>query len=357
MALGEVLEAGVIVIGGGVAGMNAALVLAQQGVQVMMVEKENELGGRLLRSNVTFPDMAPAAQIVQELVLKVQAEERIAVFLSSPVHDIEKGTGFSVEIERNAGKCMQRRVVHATAIVLATGMSAIDPAMMPELGYGRAKNVITAEELEDMLRSGKIIRPSDGAPAKAVAFVQCVGSRVEKRGVPYCSAVCCANAIKDAITLKGSDHAMDVYVLYIDIRTCGKGQEALYKQARATGVRFIRGQPSMVVKRPGSERVLVCGENTLLKELYEIPADLVVLSCGLTISREDRELLQALGVEFTPEGLIATRSLQGVETSVPGVFVAGALEAPKDVKYATSQGAEAGAVAAAYVKRALGEAR
>lgn len=354
MALSEVLEAGAIVIGGGVAGMNAALVLAQQGNQVILVEKENELGGRLLRSNVTFPDMTPAAQIVQETVIKVQAEGRIALFLSSPVHDIEKGAGFSVEIERDAGKCIQRRVVHATAIVLATGMSVIDPAMMPELGYGRTKNVITAEELEDML-SDKIIRPSDGMPAKAVAFVQCVGSRVEKRGVPYCSAVCCANAIKDAIALKGSDHTMDVYVLYIDIRTCGKGQEALYKQARAMGVRFIRGQPSMVVKRPGSERVLVCGENTLLKELYEIPADLVVLSCGLTISKEDRELLQALGVGFTPEGLIATRSHLGVETSVPGVFVAGALEAPKEVKYAASQGAEAGAVAAAYLKRTLGE--
>ncbi len=195
-------------------------------------------------------------------------------------------------------------------------------------------------------------RPSDGDRVGAVAFVQCVGSRVEKRGVPYCSAVCCMNAIKNAIAVKDMDHSVQAYVLYIDIRTHGKGYEALYKRARERGVRFIRGQPSMVVKKPGTERLLVVGENTLLKELYEIPVDLVVLSVGLRQRQENLELFQMLGVATDEDGLLGGKvEMRSAVTSVPGVFVAGCVEAPKDARESIAQGEAAAVLASAYLSR------
>jgi heterodisulfide reductase subunit A len=193
-------------------------------------------------------------------------------------------------------------------------------------------------------------RPSDMEKVKSVAFVQCVGSRVETRGVPYCSAICCTNAIKNAIAAKEMDNSVDVFVLYIDIRTHGKGYEALYKAAREKGVRFIRGQPSMVVKKPGSERLLVVGENTLIKELYEIPVDLVVLSVGLRQSHGTDELLGMLEISTDRDGLIGEDSrFESTSTSAQGVFVAGCAEAPKDVRDSIAQGEAAALAATRYI--------
>jgi heterodisulfide reductase subunit A-like polyferredoxin len=197
-----------------------------------------------------------------------------------------------------------------------------------------------------------IRRPSDGTKVSTVVFIQCVGSRVEKRGVPYCSAVCCANSIESAIKLKERDPTVTVYVLYIDIRTAGKGKEAMYKRARQLDVKFIRGQPALVGDMPHSHRLLVCGENTLLRELYEIPADLVVLALGLREDPENLELFRSLGVVLDREGLIKTGAApeQAVQTSARGVFVAGSASAPMCAEEAASMGTQAAHAAFAYLR-------
>jgi heterodisulfide reductase subunit A-like polyferredoxin len=234
-------------------------------------------------------------------------------------------------------------MLSTSVVIITTGMRLVDATRIPEFGLGKYPDVVTSERFEGMLASdGGLNRQSDGSPARTIAFIQCVGSRVEKRGVPYCSAVCCSEAIKQAMLARMADRSVSAYVLYIDVRTTGRGCEALYKRARQEGVRFVRGQPSMVLKRPGSEKLFVCGENTLASELYEISADLVVLSVGLELAEGTKKLLKGMGAELDIEGL--PRHGEGAKTTsttVPGLFVAGCAEAPKDAHMAIAQGSEA----------------
>lgn len=347
----------VLVIGGGVAGMQAAIALATDGIEVLLLEKGSELGGRLLRSHRTYPSLSPAKGMVDRLREEVRAAPSITVLTGSKVVQLERGERFSAEVEEASGKCLQRRVLEGDAIIVASGLEVVDAGQIPELGFGRFPDAVTSEQFQGMMRDSDVkglLRPSDSRPVRTLVFIQCVGSRVEKRGVPYCSAVCCGNAIKDALLVREMDNSVLVYVLYIDIRTQAKGCEALYKKARERGVRFIRGQPSMVVRKAASNRLLVCGENTLLKELYEIPADLVVLSVGLELGQDTKELLLGLGVRMDVEGLPSTQESDSVSTSVPGVFVAGSCEAPKDVKDSLAQGSQAAQAAARYLRKGDG---
>jgi len=214
------------------------------------------------------------------------------------------------------------RRIEADAVVVATGLEGVPAALVPEYGHGR-KGVLTAQELEERLSAGA---PLIEGELRSAVFVQCVGSRTERRGVPYCSALCCANSIKNALALKLEDPSCEVAVLYIDIRTTGPGQEALYREARRRGVRFIRGQPSLVTERDG--RLLVCGENTLLRELYEIPADLVVLATGLRQSPSNLWMFDDLGIA---QGTAGFPCLDGSRASAEGIFFAGSARGPMDL--------------------------
>ncbi len=349
--------ASVLVVGGGVAGMTAALAVADAGVRVHLVEKQPELGGVVRRLHALFPSMESPAPLIGSLVERVTNNDRIVVHTRAEITEV-KGAfpEFTVIITDSEGGRPPKELTEAS-IILATGLETIDPSMIPEFGYGRYREVITSLEFEDILadaeRGGATLsRRTDGKPVKTLVFIQCVGSRVEKRGVPYCSAVCCMGAIKNSILVKERHPEIDVFVLYIDIRAQGKGCEELYKRARKAGVKFIRGQPSLVVRRSGSDRLLVCGENTLLRELYEIPADMVVLSVGLTQSRRNEDLLRMLGVPLTGE-----RLAKGIGphrdpfvSPVPGVFLAGTMESPKDVRDTITQ-AEAAALASLRAAR------
>lgn len=351
-----------LVIGAGIAGLTVASSLSGMGIKVHLVEREKELGGRVIRSKALFPGMNDARVFIKERLEKVISDPNITVHAQFIISQVDRSEVFEVEIAQvldlNEKGCTGLRPERVGAVVIATGLEGVDASIIPELGYGRLRNVVTSVEFEDMLdphgpSEGKVLRPSDHAPATSVAFIQCVGSRVEKRGVPYCSTVCCANAIKSAILLKEMDVRMDVYILYIDVRTHGKGYEALYKKGRERGVKFIRGQPSMVTKVPRSEQVLVLGENTLLKELYEIPVDLVVLAIGLKQRESNRELFEMLGVRLDKENLVQNpgRGEESVLTTAPGVFVAGSVEAPKDIRDTIVQAEAAALATAKYLGR------
>jgi len=320
----------VMVIGAGVAGRAAASALLDLGIQVILVEQSPSSG-----------DVGCDPQDANMLVLA-----------ATKAVGAERNDTFHIEVESVQGRCRQGAVHEVDAVILATGLVPVDASIIPEFGWGRHSNVISAMQLDRMLSSaGAVRRPSDGVPVETVVFIQCVGSRVEKRGVPYCCAVCCANAIDCAIRLKQRDPKIGVYILYIDIRTAGKGQEAMYKRARQLDVKFIRGQPALVAKKPQTEQLLVCGENTLLRELYEIPADLVVLGLGLREDPENLELFRALGVEMDGEGLIRTGDApdQAVRTSATGVFVAGSASAPMGAEEARAMGTQAAHAAAGYL--------
>lgn len=317
MGSGEEDRNDVIVIGGGIAGMSASLALTSLGHRVTLIEKDDTLGGRAAHLGLMLPQMLHCSEIIGPLVFRVLGDRNIQVMLSGEISSLGRDEGgYFAELDNG-------RRVSAAAMILATGLDTVPAGLVPEYGHGLRKGVMTLEELEERFASREPL--SEDAP-RDIVFVQCVGSRTERRGVPYCSALCCANAIKNALLLKREDPGRDVTVLYIDIRTAGKGQEELYREARRSGVRFIRGQPSLVTEREG--RLLVCGENTLLRELYELPADLVVLATGLRQPPSNLLLMDEL--EIT-EGTAGFPLAFGSRTSEEGVFLAGSVKSPMDM--------------------------
>ncbi len=316
-----------LVIGGGVAGMQAALDSARAGLKVALVEREMELGGRsstFTRSVVRGPTPAESVLRLKDEVLK---EHSIRVMLGHHVGNLIRDQELIEAVLANDGQVMSQ--IETRALLLATGMEPIDVKAIPEYGVGRLRGVVTSVDFDGTLSRWE----SEGkSAAVSVSIVQCVGSRVEKRGVPYCSNYCCMNAVKESIRLKRLDPKVQVHVFYIDIRTCGRGQEAAYKEARRLGVRFVRGQPAMV--REKDSRLLVCGENTLLNELYEVPSDVVVLNVGLRLSQETLRLAGQLGMELDEEGLLFMDDMQ---EGIAPVMTVGCAESPQDVESCMEQ--------------------
>lgn len=327
----------VIVIGGGVSGMRAALDLAGLGVETVLVERGSTLGGLLGGVNRIFPSMEPSSEIVGPMVREVESSEFIEVLLGEGVESLDRGRD-SIMARLSSG-----RELSGDGVIFATGLVPFDATEIPEFGLGRFPEVVTSLQLEGLLResvNGKLLRERR---AESVVFIQCVGSRVERRGHPYCSAVCCGGAIKNALLIKELDPEVEVSVLYIDIRTHGKGWEDLYREGRKKKIRFIRGQPSLVSRKPGVEGVMVSGENTLLKELYRIRADLVVLQVGLGISPDTREMLSSLGISMRGDGLPS-------DQLPDGVFLAGTVESPKEMAACLDQAGACAARAAGYLR-------
>jgi len=337
------------VIGGGVAGLQAAIGLAAGDVDVVLVEKDRALGGWLRRVHRTYPELEPPSRYLDVLLAKVDSNPKIKVLTGTEAVNAKKNSVFSVELR--TGDAASGTAI-ADVVVVATGMDPVDARAIPEFGLSKYPDVVTSLGFEEMLLAGDALkRRSDGSPVKTIAFIQCVGSRVEKRGVSYCSALCCSESVKQAILAKEADRSLLAYILYIDLRTTSRGCEAMYKRARQVGVRFVRGQPSMVLRRPGTDKLIVAGENTLAKELYEIQADLVVLSVGLELADSTKALLRGMGAQLDREGLSSHGDVaSGTSTTVPGLFVAGCAESPKDVHASIAHGSEAALSALEFLK-------
>lgn len=307
----------VLVIGGGVAGLTVSSTLSSLGHAVSLIERSGSLGGRTARLSALFPSMGSPYAVIDPLIENVLGDANVQALISAEA--VSGGwDGGRPFVELGDGRRLE-----AEAMVIATGLEAVPAGLVPEFGHGLRKGVLTSQELEERIAAQEPL--ADGG-LRSVVFVQCVGSRTERRGVPYCSGLCCANSIKNALALKRQDPSVAVTVLYIDIRTTGVGQEALYREARKSGVRFIRGQPSLVTERDG--RLLVCGENTLIRELYEIPADLVVLATGLRQSPSNLLTLDGLGVA---QGVAGFPLMDGSRTGAEGIFIAGSAKGPMDV--------------------------
>jgi heterodisulfide reductase subunit A len=223
------------------------------------------------------------------------------------------------------------------AIIVATGFSLFDWTVYEEYGGGRYKDVITGLHLERMLDTsgpteGKIVRPSDGKEAKQIVFVQCVGSRDEAKGVPYCSRICCMYTAKQTILLKDHIPNSQSYVFYIDIRAAGKNYEEFVKKAqRDSGTVYIRGRVSKIYDR--GDKLIVQGSDTLAGERVEIEADLVVLATAVVPNPDAVNLAQMLNMPYDQYGFYteAHPKLQPVESVTAGVFLTGSCQFPKDI--------------------------
>ena len=247
----------------------------------------------------------------------------------------------------------QERDLEVGAIIVAVGYDIFDASLKPEYGYGKYKGVITSLEMERLFSpsgptEGEIV--IDGKVPKRVAFIQCVGSRDQTVGNPYCSRVCCMYTAKHAYGIMDRVPGAKVTVFFMDVRAFGKGYEGFHERVQRTGVIYRRGIPSEIFRRNGN--LVVKGEDTLLGQPYEEEADVVVLACGLRPSKGLKEIATTLGLEVDANGFMKELDPNDpVITSKPGVYLAGCCEAPKDIPDSVAEANGAAARALAVISR------
>jgi heterodisulfide reductase subunit A-like polyferredoxin len=316
-----------LVIGGGLAGMTAALSIADQGFPVFLVEKQAQLGGHLRHIHVGFNGTDPQ-KMLAATIEKVRQNPRINVMLETEVVEVSGYVGkFQTVVQDKAGA--RNELVHGV-IVVATGGQEIRPI---SYGYGELKGVGTQREFEAQLTNSdqgqEGEKPASDLPS-SVVMIQCVGSRDEQH--PYCSRICCSQAIKNALELKRKSPQSEVAVLYRDIRSYGF-RERLYREARREGVVFLQfdpAQPPQVTSGSAGKlqvQVLVQPEG----ELVNLEADQVVLSAGIEPEPGNETLSQLLKLPLTAEGyfLEAHVKLRPVDFAADGVFLCGLAHSPR----------------------------
>ncbi|NLP04371.1 CoB--CoM heterodisulfide reductase iron-sulfur subunit A family protein [Candidatus Fermentibacteria bacterium] len=414
----------VLVIGGGIGGIQASLDLANSGFRVYLLERLGAIGGAMAALDKTFPTNDCSMCILSPKLVECGRHLNIELLTNSELLalegvpgafiatveqkpryvDIEKCTGcgecagvcpvrlpdafnrgFSTrkaiyrlyeqahppayQIDMNAcrrcGLCARTCAAWAVdlsmepvthrlevgAVVACPGFETFDAARIANYGYGLFPNVITGIEFERILSAsgptrGNLRRPSDGRMPRRIAWIQCVGSRdIHRVNNGYCSSVCCTSAIKEAVVAR--EHGcpdLEATVFHIDIRTHGKGFERYFDRARNEhGVRFARSEIHRVFQDASGDLILRYPEGGAVRE--EV-FDLVVLSTGMVQSAANRELAARLGIELDEHGFCVTDTLSPVDTSVPGVFAAGAFTGPRDIPE-TVMGASAAASRAA----------
>ena len=348
-----------LIIGGGVAGLTAALDLAAQGFPVHVVEREAELGGHLRKVRRTL-DGEKTDAFLKDLVAKVKANERITVHLGKSVQAISGYVGnFKTHLTGEDSS------VEHGAVIVATGAAEHLPE---EYLYGQDDRVMTQTRFEDFLATAQA---RGVKKLQTVVMVQCVGSR--DAGHPYCSRICCGTAIKNALHLKKLKPQTQVYVLCRDVRVYGLN-ERWYRQAREKGVVFIRydeaakprvsnevAQPPSAVHARGRachNQLIVQAKDSILGRTLALSADLVVLSTGIEPNKDNRALSQLLKVPLDADGffLEAHVKLRPVDFATEGVFVCGLAHYPKDISESIAQARAAASRAATLLAKSEIEA-
>ncbi|MDI6781386.1 MAG: CoB--CoM heterodisulfide reductase iron-sulfur subunit A family protein [bacterium] len=334
-----------LVIGGGVAGMNASLSLANQGFEVELVEHEPELGGNIRHIHFTLEGDKPQ-EYLNSLIEQVQAHKLISVHLESQVKKVSGHVGH-FESEVRSKKLEVRKIEHGVVIV-ATGGVESKPI---EYLYGKDDRVITQRELEEHLANSQ----STIRNPHSVVMIQCVGSRNEER--PYCSRICCTQAVKNALKLKEQNPDTQIYILYRDMRTYGFREEYYY-QARKAGVIFIRydEQAKPVVSNNGRLKVEV--KDPILGADVVLQPDMVVLSVAIDSHLENENLAPLLKVTLDASKffLEAHMKLRPVDFGSDGMFLCGLAHSPKLIEESIAQAQAAAGRAATILNKERVEA-
>jgi len=333
-----------LVIGGGLGGMSAALDLAGQGFQTHLLEKEGELGGNLRHIRATLKG-EEIREILENLSEEVRNNPKIKLYMNAKIKDITGYVGnFKTVLESP-----QAEIEHGV-VIIASGAGEHKPT---EYLYGKDDRVVTQRELEAMLDESE---KSKLSTTKSVVMIQCVGSRDDEK--PYCSRVCCSNAVKNAIELKELNPKTSVYILFRDMRTYGL-RERFYRSAREKGVVFIRYDKDEKprVQKSGDDLTVEVKDKILNKTL-SINPDLVVLSTGIDPNPENKVLSQMLKVPLDQDKffLEAHVKLRPVDFATDGVFVCGLAHYPKDISETIAQARAAAGRAATVLSKATIEA-
>ncbi len=325
-----------LVIGGGIAGMNAALELANQGFEVYLIEKEKELGGFVRNIHYVLEDGDPQ-EYLEQIVNQVLNHDKIKVFTSTKIKDVQGFVGnFLVTVNYNSKK----KELDTGVIIVATGGTEYKPM---EYMYGTDERILTQQELEQKIVLNEI-------DAETVVMIQCVGSRNEER--PNCNRICCSLALKNALKLKEKNPKRNICILYRDIRTYGF-KENYYGEAREKGIIFIRYdeklEPEVSIKE---NKLIVSVNDSLLNEQIVIKPDLIVLSAGF-LPTENKELSQMLKVPLEQNGffLEAHVKLRPLDFATDGIFVCGTAQWPKFINETIPQAKGAAARAATILSK------
>jgi len=425
----------VLVIGGGIAGIQASLDLGDRGMKVYLVERSPTIGGRMAQLDKTFPTMDCSICILAPKMTDCGRHPNIELLTYSEVEKVEgkigdfhvtvlkhprfidysKCTGcedcvakcpVAVSSEFNVGlskrkaisipfpqaiprkvtidekNCLyftkdvcrlceryckagainlddkpERVTMNVGAIIIATGFDLFDSSKITEYGYGKYENVLTALEFERYASAsgptrGEIIRPSDGRHPKRIAFIQCVGSRDLDRGQPYCSSICCMHATKEALMAKEHDPEILNFIFYNDLRTFGKGfYEFALRAQFEYGIQFIRALPGEVRENPLTKNLTIWFDETFTREVTSLEVDMVVLCPAMVPRSDSKQLAEILGINLDEYGFLKSSDLLGkpVDTNVPGIYIAGFCEGPKDIPDSVAQASGAAARAAEAV--------
>jgi heterodisulfide reductase subunit A len=335
----------VIVIGGGIAGMEAATNLSAMGYEVTLFEKDKELGGHLLGWEKLFPTMRLGKDVVEFLDKGIELA-KVNVVKNADIIDARKnGKIFNVKLSDG-------RSFESDAVLVATGYDVFDAHKKEEYGYGIYDNVVTSAELEEMFLSGKPLLNAQGKTPKRIGMVHCVGSRDEKVGNVYCSKVCCVTAVKQSIEIKEKIPDADIYCFYMDLRMFGMHFEALYKQAQEKhAVNFIRGRLSEACENMDGS-ILVKVEDTLAGRPLRMSVDLLVLMVGMVPSAGTKKIGAMLGLNFGPNGFFKCQDQHTMTTvsNVPGVFFAGCCMAPRTINNVFADSRAAALMTANYLE-------
>ena len=247
--------------------------------------------------------------------------------------------------------CMAERSLELEvgSVILTPGFEEYAAEKSGEFGFGRYPNVLTTVQFERMLSAsgpfdGHVIRPSDGKPAKRVAWIQCVGSRDIRCGNEYCSSVCCMVATKQSMIAADHLPGLQASIFYIDIRAHGKDFDQYYERAKKQGVSYIKSIPSRIIQSPVTKDLKIQYIN-VNNELEEQEFDLVILSVGMEPGVSAVATAQKLGIELNSYGFCSTDRLSPLNASRPGVFVAGAFQEPKDIPETVTQASGAASMA------------
>ena len=332
----------VIVVGGGIAGMQTALKLSAGGVSALLLECDADLGGKLTGWHKLFPSFTPAHEVLDELRRRLAAS------------DVEVRTRCEVaEVARDGVTLSTGERLEADAVVVATGFTLFDARIKEEYGYGIYDNVYTTVDIERMLNEGRVAL-KDGTAPRRIAFLHCVGSRDEKVCQHHCSKVCCITGVKQAMELKEMFPAADVFNFYMDIRMFGPGYEEMYRDAQQRlNIHFVRGRISEASPTLDG-RVQIKAEDTLTGRPLKMSVDMLVLIVGMRSNASYARFAAGAGLGVQPSGFLAPRDafLHNVESGVDGIFYAGAVTAPKNIGESLSEAVVAADRAAEYLKRA-----
>jgi heterodisulfide reductase subunit A len=318
----------VLIIGGGIAGIETACSLQELGLETLIIEKEKQIGGHLNNWDTLFPTKRSASEILEYYTEQIR-KKSITIYLNTTVTSIRKQDDGSFEVYTSREVSFKSKTV-----VMAHGFSLFNAQRKEEYGYKIYENVITSADLEQTFKQNNdvFVNPMGKIPER-VAFIHCVGSRDEKSGNHYCSKVCCITAVKQAIKVKQLSPQTQVFCFYMDLRLYGRGFEEMYREAQEKwGVQFIRGRLSEVAENIDGSLQLKA-EDTLAARPFKMSVDMLVLMVGFEANKSTALFHNSCGVACTESRFIQPRHhhLSANATNIDGLFTAGTSIAPLSV--------------------------